>query len=94
MPGVNYYAIIGDLLRRQETTFHINTVPHKNVETFSPAPYMQYMARILYGFPIDFCVFFLVALTLTAYLFAKIWFDFCFTALRHILGHFGHGQLT
>ena len=23
-----------------------------------------------------------------------IWFDFCFTALRHILGHFGHGQLT
>ena len=22
-----------------------------------------------------------------------IWFDFCFTALRHILGHFGCGQL-
>ena len=22
------------------------------------------------------------------------WFDFCFTALRHILGHFGRGQLT
>ena len=21
-------------------------------------------------------------------------FDFCFTALRHILGHFGRGQLT
>ena len=24
----------------------------------------------------------------------RIWFDFCFTALQHILGHFGHGQLT
>ena len=24
----------------------------------------------------------------------KVWFDFCFTALQHILGHFGHGQLT
>ena len=23
-----------------------------------------------------------------------IWFDFCFTALWHILGHFGRGQLT
>ena len=23
-----------------------------------------------------------------------IWFDFCFTALRHILGYFGRGQLT
>ena len=23
-----------------------------------------------------------------------VWFDFCFTALRHILGHFGRGQLT
>ena len=22
-----------------------------------------------------------------------IWFDFCFTALQHILSHFGHGQL-
>ena len=22
------------------------------------------------------------------------WFDFCFTAIRHILGHFGRGQLT
>ena len=22
-----------------------------------------------------------------------IWFDFCFTALQHILGHFGRGQL-
>ena len=22
------------------------------------------------------------------------WFDFCFTALQHILGHFGRGQLT
>ena len=22
-----------------------------------------------------------------------VWFDFCFTALQHILGHFGHGQL-
>ena len=22
------------------------------------------------------------------------WVDFCFTALRHILGHFGRGQLT
>ena len=21
------------------------------------------------------------------------WFDFCFTALQHILGHFGRGQL-
>ena len=21
-----------------------------------------------------------------------VWFDFCFTALQHILGHFGHGQ--
>ena len=25
---------------------------------------------------------------------AWFWFDFCFTALRHILGHFGRGQLT
>ena len=25
---------------------------------------------------------------------ALIWFDFCFTALRLILGHFGRGQLT
>ena len=24
----------------------------------------------------------------------NFWFDFCFTALRHILGHFGRGQLT
>ena len=23
-----------------------------------------------------------------------VWFDFCFTALRHILGHFGRSQLT
>ena len=23
-----------------------------------------------------------------------VWFDFCFTALRHILGHFERGQLT
>ena len=22
-----------------------------------------------------------------------VWFDFCFTALQHILGHFGRGQL-
>ena len=22
-----------------------------------------------------------------------VWFDFCFTALQHILGHFGHSQL-
>ena len=22
------------------------------------------------------------------------WFDFCFTALQHILDHFGRGQLT
>ena len=22
------------------------------------------------------------------------WFDFCFTAIQHILGHFGRGQLT
>ena len=22
------------------------------------------------------------------------WFDFCFTALQHILGHIGRGQLT
>ena len=27
-------------------------------------------------------------------MFGLIWFDFCFTALRHILGHFGRGQLT
>ena len=24
----------------------------------------------------------------------KVWFDFCFTALQHILGHFRRGQLT
>ena len=24
----------------------------------------------------------------------SFWFDFCFMALRHILGHFGRGQLT
>ena len=24
----------------------------------------------------------------------RFWFDFCFTALQHILGHFGRGQLT
>ena len=24
----------------------------------------------------------------------SFWFDFCFTALQHILGHFGRGQLT
>ena len=24
---------------------------------------------------------------------SKFWFDFCFTALQHILGHFGRGQL-
>ena len=23
-----------------------------------------------------------------------VWFDFCFTALKHILGHFGRSQLT
>ena len=23
-----------------------------------------------------------------------VWFDFCFTALQHILGHFGRGQLA
>ena len=23
-----------------------------------------------------------------------VWFDFCLTALQHILGHFGRGQLT
>ena len=23
-----------------------------------------------------------------------VWFAFCFTALQHILGHFGRGQLT
>ena len=23
-----------------------------------------------------------------------VWFNFCFTALRHILGHFGRGQFT
>ena len=23
-----------------------------------------------------------------------VWFDFCFTALQHILGHFGRSQLT
>ena len=22
-----------------------------------------------------------------------VWIDFCFTALQHILGHFGHDQL-
>ena len=26
--------------------------------------------------------------------FGLVWFDFCFTALQHILGHFGRGQLT
>ena len=26
--------------------------------------------------------------------YVSVWFDFCFTALQHILGHFGHGQLT
>ena len=26
--------------------------------------------------------------------FLSFWFDFCFTALQHILGHFGRGQLT
>ena len=25
---------------------------------------------------------------------AVFWFDFCFMTLRHILGHFGRGQLT
>ena len=29
-----------------------------------------------------------------ASLFGLVWFDFCFTALQHILGHFGRGQLT
>ena len=24
----------------------------------------------------------------------EVWFDFCFTSLKHILGHFGRGQLT
>ena len=24
----------------------------------------------------------------------EVWFDFCFTALQHILGHFGRDQLT
>ena len=24
---------------------------------------------------------------------ALVWFDFCITALQHILGHFGRGQL-
>ena len=24
----------------------------------------------------------------------RFWFDFSFTALQHILGHFGRGQLT
>ena len=24
----------------------------------------------------------------------SIWFDFCFTALQHILGHFGRAQLS
>ena len=24
----------------------------------------------------------------------EFWFDFCFTALQHILGHFGRRQLT
>ena len=27
-------------------------------------------------------------------LYILVWFDFCFTALRHILGHVGRGQLT
>ena len=27
-------------------------------------------------------------------LMAGVWFDFCFTALQHILGHFGRDQLT
>ena len=25
--------------------------------------------------------------------FGLVWFDFCFTAIQNILGHFGHGQL-
>ena len=25
--------------------------------------------------------------------FGLVWFDFCFIALQHILGHFGRGQL-
>ena len=28
------------------------------------------------------------------FFFFLVWFDFCFTALRHILGNFGRGQLT
>ena len=28
------------------------------------------------------------------FMLSLIWFDFSFTALQHILGHFGHGQLT
>ena len=26
--------------------------------------------------------------------YSLVWFDFCCTALRHILGNFGRGQLT
>ena len=28
-----------------------------------------------------------------AALYVWFWFDFCFTTLQHILGHFGRGQL-
>ena len=32
--------------------------------------------------------------TITVRFFGLVWFDFCFTAHQHILGHFGRGQLT
>ena len=32
--------------------------------------------------------------TMFCFLLILVLFDFCFTALRHILGHFGRGQLT
>ena len=35
----------------------------------------------------------MLALSSRCYL-TCFWFDFCFTALQHILGHFGRGQLT
>ena len=31
---------------------------------------------------------------MVGFLYIVIWFEFCFTALQHILGHFGRGQLT
>ena len=42
--------------------------------------------------PNYFCVY---GIKSSIFLFmAYDWFDFCFTAFQHILGHFGRGQLT